>query len=267
VANFYFEVFVKRPLITLLTDFGNRDTFVGTMKGVILSICPEAQIVDLTHEVPPQAVVTGAFLLKTAMGYFPKGTVHLAVVDPGVGSRRKAIAIKSQGHYFVGPDNGLFPAALEDWGIEQVVELTDKKYQLPNSSSTFHGRDVFAPVAAHLAKGVPLSKLGKKLTRWVKGEIPKPRKTTKGYLGQVLWVDHFGNLITNLEGKHVFRPFRLKIGRKVLSRIGSHYAEVKKGEAIASIGSSGHLEISVNSGRADLKLGISIGASVDISRD
>jgi S-adenosyl-L-methionine hydrolase (adenosine-forming) len=256
--------FVKRPIITLLTDFGNRDTFVGTMKGVILSICPEAQIVDLTHEVPPQAVTTGAFLLKSAIGYFPKGTIHLAVVDPGVGSGRKAIAMKSRGHFFVGPDNGLFPAALEDWGIENGIELTNEKIRLPNPSFTFHGRDIFAPVAAHLAKGVPFSKLGKKLTRWVKGEIPKPRKIAKCYLGQVLWVDHFGNLITNLAERHVIKPFRLKIGRTVLRHLVSHYAEAKKGEAIALLGSSGYLEISVNGGRADLKLGISTEAPIEL---
>jgi S-adenosylmethionine hydrolase len=257
---------VKKPVITLLTDFGNRDTFAGTMKGVVLSICPEAQLVDLTHKISPQAVTTGAFLLKSAIGYFPRGTIHLVVVDPGVGSRRKAIAMKARGHYFVGPDNGLFPAALEEWGIEQAVELTEKKYQLPNPSSTFHGRDVFAPVAAHLAKGVPLSKLGMKLTRWVKGEIPKPRKTAKGTLGQVLWVDHFGNLITNLEKRHIPPRPVFKIGKKILWCVGNHYAEAKKGEVIALMGSSSYLEISVNGGRADHKLGISIGALVEISQ-
>ena len=137
---------MKTPIVTLLTDFGTKDTFVGSMKGVILSICPEAQIVDLTHAVPPQKVLPGAFLLKTSMTYFQKGTVHLAVVDPGVGSARKAIAVKSRGHYFVGPDNGLFAAALRDWGFETAVELTEKKYHLSKISHTFHGRDIFSPV-------------------------------------------------------------------------------------------------------------------------
>ena len=123
---------MKNPLITLLTDFGTKDPFVGVMKGVLLSICPTARLVDLSHEVPPQSVLSAAFLLKSSIDYFPKGTVHLAVVDPGVGSTRKAVALKSKGHYFVGPDNGLFSAALKDCGIEQMVELTQKKYQFPN---------------------------------------------------------------------------------------------------------------------------------------
>lgn len=251
---------MKPPIVTLLTDFGTRDSFVGVMKGVILSICPQTQMVDLTHEVPPQAVMSGAFLLKSSIDYFPKGTVHLAVVDPGVGSTRKAVALKSMGHYFVGPDNGLFSAALKDWGIEQVVELTEKKYQLPNPSSTFHGRDIFAPAAAHLASGVPLSKLGVRLNNWIWREIPKPFKTNHGWTGQVLWIDRFGNLVTNLEKKHLPKPFRLKIGKTAVLTLAGHYAEAKKGTVMALIGSSGNLEISVNGGNAAQKLGVSIGA-------
>jgi S-adenosyl-L-methionine hydrolase (adenosine-forming) len=258
-------VVLKNPLITLLTDFGSQDPFVGVMKGVILSICPGAQVVDLSHQVPPQAILAASYLLKTSIGYFPKGTVHLAVVDPGVGSTRKAVALKSRGHYFVGPDNGLFSAALKDWGIEQVVELTEKKYQLPNPSSTFHGRDVFAPAAAHLANGVPFAKLGVKLNNWIWRELPKPFKTAQGWTGQVLWMDHFGNLITNLEGKNLPKAFRLKIGKAVILNLTTHYAEAKKGTVMALIGSSGNLEISVNGGNAAQKLGVSIGASVTLT--
>ena len=136
---------------------------MGTLKGVILSICPKTQLVDLFHEVPPQAVATGAFLLKSAIGYFPRGTVHLAIVDPGVGSGRKAIAMKSHGHYFVGPDNGILSAALDEWGIEQAVELIEKKFWLPNVNSTFHGRDILAPIAAYLAKGIHFSNWERRL--------------------------------------------------------------------------------------------------------
>jgi S-adenosylmethionine hydrolase len=253
---------MKKPIITLLTDFGTKDTFVGTVKGVILSICPGAQLVDLSHEVPPQAVFTGAFLLKSAIDYFPKGTIHLAVVDPGVGSTRKAIALKSKGHFFVGPDNGLFSAALEGKGIEQIVELTEKKYQLPNPSSTFHGRDIFAPVAAHLAKGVALNCLGAKLNNCIWRQVPRPFKTAKGWTGEVLWIDRFGNLITNLEKKHIPKPFRLKIGKTVILTLGTHYAAAKKGTAMALIGSDGNLEISISGGNAAQKLGVSIGVSV-----
>ena len=253
---------MKNPLITLLTDFGTKDPFVGVMKGVLLSICPAARLVDLSHEVPPQSVLSAAFLLKSSIAYFPKGTVHLAVVDPGVGSTRKAVALKSKGHYFVGPDNGLFSAALKDWGIEQMVELTQKKYQLPNPSSTFHGRDLFAPAAAYLAKGVPLTKLGNKQNNWIWREIPKAYKTPLGWTGQVLWVDHFGNLVTNLEGKHLPESFRLKIGKTFILTLVTHYAEAKRGTPAALLGSSGNLEISVNGGNAAQKLGVGIGAPV-----
>lgn len=253
---------MKKPIITLLTDFGTHDPFVGTMKGVILSICPKAELVDLTHEVPPQAVTTGAFLLKSAISYFSKGTIHLAVVDPGVGSTRKPIVVKSQGQYFVGPDNGLFPAALKGQGIDAIIELTEKKYQLKNPSSTFHGRDIFAPAAAYLAKGIPLNKLGKKLSNLIWREIPKPFKAASGWTGEVLWVDRFGNLITNFEKSHLSKPFRLRIGKTVVLNLATHYAEAKKGSVIALLGSSGNLEISVNGGNASQKLGIGIGASV-----
>jgi hypothetical protein len=253
---------MNRPIVTLLTDFGSRDPFVGIMKGVLLSISPEAQLVDLTHEVPPHAVMAGAFLLKSSIDYFPKGTVHLAVVDPGVGSTRKPIAIQSKGHYFVGPDNGLFSAALKEWGIDRAVELTERKYQLVDLSSTFHGRDIFAPVTGHLAKGTPLAKLGKKMNHWVWREMPKPFKPSNRWMGEVLWVDRFGNLITNLEKKHIPETFRLRIGKTVVLNLATHYAEVKRGTVVALFGSTGHLEISINGGNAAQKLGVAIGASV-----
>jgi len=256
---------MKSPIITLLTDFGTSDPFVGVMKGVLLSICPQARLVDLSHEVPPQSVMAGAYLLKTSIYYFPKGTVHLAVVDPGVGSSRKAVALRSKGHFFVGPDNGLFPAALKGWGIEQVAELTEKKYQLPNPSATFHGRDIFAPAAAHLAKGVPLARLGVRQNNWIWREIPKAFKTAQGWTGQVLWVDHFGNLVTNLEEKHIPKSFRLKVGKAVILNLATHYAQVKKGTVVALIGSSGNLEISVSGGNAAQKLGVGIGSPVSLA--
>src|ERR1041384_5168910 len=211
---------MKPPLITLLSDFGTRDNFAGVLKGVVLSICPEAHLVDLTHEVPAQDVLSGAFLLKAALAYFPKGTVHLAVVDPGVGSSRKPLAMKSNGHFFVGPDNGLFPAALEEWKIQGAVELTQKKFQLKNPSATFHGRDIFAPVAAHLARGADFGALGKTTTRWVKGSFPKPRKIKGGFEGRVLWTERFGNLITNFEDKHLHRGSRLRVDGREIRRFG-----------------------------------------------
>ncbi len=255
---------MKTPIVTLLTDFGTQDTYVGSMKGVILSICPQAQLVDLTHAVPPQNITTGAFLLKTSMNYFPKGTVHLTVVDPGVGSSRKAVAIQSRGHYFVGPDNGLFAAALRDRGFEAAIELTEKKYHLAKVSQTFHGRDIFAPVAAHLAKGVLFSKLGKSLNELVPGTLPLPRPTKEGFEGEVLWIDHFGNLVTNFGNRTLSVSFRLKIGKRTIDKVGRHYAQAKKGELLVLGGSSGYLEVSVNQGRADKVLKTKIGDKVNL---
>jgi S-adenosyl-L-methionine hydrolase (adenosine-forming) len=255
---------MKTPIVTLLTDFGTQDPFVGVMKGVMLSICPRARLVDLSHEVPPQSVAGGAFLLKSSIDYFPKGTVHLAVVDPGVGSARRAIVLKSRGCFFVGPDNGLLPAALEAWGIQGAVELTEKRYRLPDPSTTFHGRDVFAPAAAHLAAGVSFSKLGGATNHWIWREIPKPYQGPAGWSGEVLWVDHFGNLVTNLEKRHLPKPFRLRVGKAVILNLVTHYAAIRRGTVAALVGSSGHLEVSVNGGSAAQKLGVGVGAPVTL---
>jgi hypothetical protein len=252
---------MKSPIITLLTDFGSKDPYVGVMKGVILSICPGARLVDLSHEVPPQQVASASYLLKSVLPYFPEGTVHLAVVDPGVGGARKAAALASEGRFFVGPDNGLFPAALGERGIEKGVEITEKAYRLPGTSPTFHGRDIFAPAAAHLAAGLSLGKLGPKCSHWVWRELPRPRRINGGLEGEILWVDGFGNLVTNFQAPYP-DSFRLKVGKVVVKKSGTHYAEVKVGEALVLPGSSGHLEVSVNGGRADVKLKAGIGMKV-----
>ncbi len=253
---------LKPPVVTLLTDFGTRDAFVGAMKGVLLSICPQVRCVDLSHEVPSQAVACGAFLLRSVLEYFPRGIVHLAVVDPGVGSSRKAVAVESRGRFFVGPDNGLLPAALVDWGVDRAVELTEKKFHLPHPSSTFQGRDIFAPVAAHLARGVSFGKLGKNLPRLVPGVLSKPRKTGKRWEGEVLWVDRFGNLITNFQRQEAPPGSRFRIGSREIGRVGTHYGEVPPGGILALKGSSGYWEISVNRGRADERLRAGIGTKV-----
>lgn len=252
---------MARPIVALMTDFGTLDPYVGVVKGVILARAPEARLVDLTHEIPPQNIVAGAYFLRSAVGYFPKDTIFQCVVDPGVGSSRKAVAMKANGRYFVGPDNGLFTAALART-IEECVELTETKYHLSNPSTTFHGRDIFAPVAAALAKGVPIRKLGRKMNHWVWREIPKPYKTARGWNGEVLWADHFGNLITNLEPRHLPKNFRLKVGKTVVLSLTTHYAAAKKGSVLALIGSDGTLEIAVSGGNAAQKLGVGIGTPV-----
>src|SRR5262249_29312752 len=204
------------PVISPTTDFGQVDTFVGIMKGVIVGIEPRARIVDLTHAIPPQDVAAGAFALATAYRYFPPETIHVAIVDPGVGSRRRAVAMAAGGYRWVAPDNGVLGYALADlarsghlqgcwragyWQLgadAQAVELTDPRYWLAPVSRALHGRDVFAPVAAHLAGGVPLTKLGRPLARVRALALPRPRRAGQGWQGQVIHVDHFGNLITNL---------------------------------------------------------------------
>jgi S-adenosylmethionine hydrolase len=185
-------------LITLTTDFGTRDWFVGTMKGVILGLQPRATIVDLTHEIPAGDVRAGAFALTAGCRFFPKGTVHVAVVDPGVGSARRAIAVQTEKYFFVGPDNGVLSFALAREKIKAIRQLTNEKFFLKNVSQTFHGRDLFAPVAAHLSRGVPIQRLGPALKDFVWLDWPRPRTTRAGIQGEVVYIDRFGNAITNI---------------------------------------------------------------------
>jgi len=190
------------PILTLTTDFGLKDGFVGTLKGVIWGIYPEAQIADLSHAIAPQNVLEGAYALWRAYSFFPPGTVHVAVVDPGVGTQRRPLAMRAGMWYFVGPDNGLFTPVLADaekngWPVE-VVHLTNKDYWLPGVSHTFHGRDIFAPVAAHLAKGVPLIELGQPIHDPLRLAMPKPEKTPTGWHAHITVVDVFGNCATDL---------------------------------------------------------------------
>jgi S-adenosylmethionine hydrolase len=189
-------------IITLLTDFGLKDGFVGIMKGVILDIAPATQIVDITHEIAPQNILEGSLVLAQAANYFPAGSIHVAVVDPGVGTTRKPIAAKIGDQYFVGPDNGLFTGVIEiAEKYNQPItfyHLTNPKYWLPQVSRSFHGRDIFAPVAAHLANGISLAELGTPIAEPARIMVPHPEQTLDGWAGQVLSVDHFGNLLTNI---------------------------------------------------------------------
>ena len=187
-------------VITLTTDFGTRDWFVGTMKGVIASIAPRSTVVDLTHDLPPGDIRGGAFALAASHRFFPKGTIHVAVVDPGVGSRRKAIAVQTAKGVFVGPDNGVLSWALAKEKIRAIHALENEAYFLQPVSRTFHGRDIFAPVAAHLSRGVPIQKLGPALKDFVRLDWPEPRVRRGGFEGEVVYIDRFGNAITNLEG-------------------------------------------------------------------
>lgn len=256
----------KIPCITLLTDFGHKDHFVGAMKGAIQSICPGISVIDICHEIPPQDIKSCAFLLMCAYSYFPKNTLHVAVVDPGVGSKRKIILVKTKNYYFLAPDNGLLSYVLEREEIKNVTEITNEKYWLKTISRTFHGRDIFAPVAAELAKGVPPGKFGKTINacelNLFHHAIPRIKKD--GCVGEILYCDHFGNLITNIEQK-ILRGKTIKeitLKGKHINKIADSYAEGKHGEIIGLFGSTGFLEIACVNGNAQKKLHAKTGDKV-----
>jgi S-adenosyl-L-methionine hydrolase (adenosine-forming) len=256
-------------IITLTTDFGARDHFAGVLKGVALSIAPKASVVDITHDIEPFAVAEGAFTLAEAWRWFPKKTIHVAIVDPGVGSVRRPILVEAGGHYFVGPDNGIF-GLIYAREKARVRHLKHVKYFLSPVSQTFHGRDVFAPVAGHLAAGVRPALLGPVIADYLRPGFDRPTRTsTRTWNGAVLKVDRFGNLITNF---HVAdfpdllkRPISMVAGIHPIDYLVRHYAEAAPGEPVAIIGSSGYLEVIVNRESAARRLGCGAGAPVELS--
>ncbi|OGP72581.1 MAG: hypothetical protein A2V86_04030 [Deltaproteobacteria bacterium RBG_16_49_23] len=255
---------MKTPIITLLTDFGTKDHYVASMKGVILRINSRCALIDISHGVSPQDIREGAFLLTGACSYFPKGTIHIAVVDPGVGSPRKPILIETKNYFFIGPDNGLLTLAARKDGIRQTVVLTNKKYFLSEVSATFHGRDIFAPVAGHLSLGVTPASFGKRTEHWVELDRGKPKIKGDTLIGEVIHIDGFGNLISNIEkeGFSKFikdRPFLIRAGKKTIQDLKRGYYEGKKNDPIALFGSGGFLEISVREGNAQKVLKVKRG--------
>jgi S-adenosylmethionine hydrolase len=246
----------NRPLVGLLTDFGQQDQYVGVMKAVIASIAPDANVIDISHDVPPQSILAGQRLLRASVPYFPAGSLLLAVVDPGVGTSRRPMALRSGEHTFIGPDNGLFTPWLD---AGQAVELTAPEYRLPNISSTFHGRDIFAPAAAHLAIGLPLRKLGPPIANPVRLSPPEPRLHADGTIeGEIVYVDRFGNLITNLAG--LAEGTIGCAGRELPVR--RTYGDAAPGELLALTGSDGELEIAVRNGSAADVLRVQAGQPV-----
>jgi len=258
------------PIVSLLSDFGDADGYVGQMKGAILSVAPGATLVDLTHAVPPQGVRAGAYLLWAGVEAFPAGSVHLAVVDPGVGSARRAVALSSaRGDRLVGPDNGLLIAAAERLGgIAQAVELTESAFWRPSVSSTFHGRDLFGPVAGHLAGGLPIGRLGPTIEVSSLARVPSfsSSRAKDGRLhGEVVHVDRFGNLVTSLSGEALPARFQVKVGKKVIRGAPqTSYAAVKPGGLLALVGSAGLLEVSVRDGSAARATGTRTGSAVSV---
>lgn len=253
-------------IITLLTDFGLSDEFVGVMKGVIWSIVPQINIADISHAVQPQNVLQGALLLGRAYRYFPVGSIHVAVVDPGVGTSRRAIALQVGGHSFVGPDNGLFTVPLSSSERFSAVSLENPAYHLAGVSRSFHGRDVFAPVAAHLANGAPLTALGEPVMDPLKLDIPQPLRVANIWRAQVLLVDAFGNLITNLsegdlQGQTVAE---IRCQGQVIRGVSVTFASGQPGELMAMFDSSGSLSVCVVNGSAAKVLGTGVGTQVDV---
>jgi S-adenosyl-L-methionine hydrolase (adenosine-forming) len=262
------------PPIVLLSDFGHRDHYVGVMKGVIASIAPAAMVIDLTHGIPPQAITAGAIALEQSWRYFPPRTIFVAVVDPGVGTGRRPIAVESKaGARFIGPDNGLLWSVAERAGVRRIVELRSSRYRLAEVSATFHGRDIFAPAAAHLWRGVRLVALGPELPAMTPAEIvPCVSEKRNEIIGSVVYVDGFGNLITNIDRACFerfasrFRGLRLsvRIGRGASIAIRNAYGEADAGGALATFGSFESLEIAVRDGSAAQRFAAGPGALVTI---
>lgn len=256
---------MARPTIALLTDFGTRDHYAGTLKGVMLTICPDATLVDIGHDIPAHDVMAGALELAACYRYFPHGTIFLVVVDPGVGSARRGIAADVGDYKFVAPDNGVLSAVLLESPPKKVVELTERKYALPTVSRTFEGRDRFAPAAAFLAKGVALVSLGKKAATFHTLDLPRAEAGVDALTGQVLRVDRFGNLITNIDRRSfdqfaAGRGIAVEVGGQEIPRIVATYADAPSGELCALFGSTDHLEVAINAGDAAAALRLSRGA-------
>jgi len=259
----------KCPIITLLSDFGLKDPYVASMKGVILSLNPKCTLVDITHQINSHDIKEGAFILGQAYSNFPKGTIHVSVVDPGVGSARKPILIVTENYFFVGPDNGLFTIALRRERVKQAVALTNQKFFHSEISSTFHGRDIFAPVAAYLSLRVKPESFGLSIRSWHDISFPDPVMKQRKLIGEIVHVDAFGNLVSNIDRKSLLqfskgRPLVTKIGKRTMRGFKKGYWEGKKEEPMVLIGSGGLLEISLREGSAQKALKIKSGDPVQI---
>ena len=255
-------------IITLTTDFGLADPFVGIMKGVILGIAPEARLVDITHEIRSYDVLEAAFMVETAFRYFPEGTVHVVVVDPGVGSARRPLAAAAEGHLFVAPDNGVLSYVL-DAGPSAPPAAThwidNRSLCLDPVSRTFHGRDVFAPVAAHLARGLPIESVGPRIVDVVKRAFPRLRREGDTLVATILHIDKFGNVITNLRREHLGTgDFTISVGGRTITRLRSTFSEAEPGEFFAVEGSTGYIEIALNQGSAAERLAVERGAEIEL---
>lgn len=254
-------------ILTLLSDFGDRDVYVGVMKGVIAQVNPKLRVIDLTHQIPPQDIAAARFCLMNAYAYFPKGTVHIAVVDPGVGSQRRAIAVEFDQGFLVGPDNGIFSGVLSESQAIASVELNNPNYwRTPELSKTFHGRDIFASVGANLASGVPLQQLGQEIdpATLVQINIDHCNQSTTGC---IQYIDHFGNLISNIPGTWIKgKTWGVQAAGLTIPGCKT-YSDVEVGEVAALVGSHGWVEIAINGGNAHLQLQINLRDSLELIND
>lgn len=255
-------------MITLTSDFGLKDPYVAEMKGVILTINPNATLIDITHGVEKFDIRMGAFMLASAVPYFPKGTIHLAVVDPGVGTKRRAILVQTRQGFFVGPDNGVLMVAAKNQGIEHTYELSNPKFMLPKVSATFHGRDIFSSAAAYLDTGVKPVEFGPEIAEGVMPEFVHIKRSGGSLIGEILHVDSFGNIITNISQKEMTqtKTVHVKLGNNSLNIVfGKTYAKTKSRDAVALIGSHGFLEIALNRESAVKKFHVTTGEKIEVT--
>lgn len=260
---------MPRPIITLTTDFGHSDHYVGVMKGVILRIAPEAAIIDITHDLAAYEIAEAAFVVEQTYRYYPKKTIHVVVIDPGVGTSRRPILVEAAGQYFIAPDNGVLTPVMKN-EKHKARELKAVKYFLNPVSRTFHGRDIFAPCAAHLAKGATPARFGKLIQNHMRLHMPEPTRTSKrAWTGSVLRIDRFGNMITNYSTKEFAwiesRPFEMAVGMRQVSRIALNYSDCEPGDLFLIHGSSGYMEISASQSSAAKMVGCGVGAPLELS--
>lgn len=255
-------------IITLTTDFGQKDYYVSAMKAVMLEILPDVRFIDISHEIPPQDIMAGSWVVKNSTPLFPEKTVHLVVVDPGVGTDRNPVAVQVNNQYYIGPDNGIF-SLLTDQHDFKAIRLSNQTYWRDSPSNTFHGRDIFAPVAAHLAAGVSLEELGTPIDDLVRYRWAEPIADKDGIQGWILHIDRFGNLISNLSEELINevisgKEVKIYVGNTILDEIVTTFGSVPEGEPAALIGSSGMLEIGINKGSAEEMLGVQKGAQISL---
>jgi len=260
-------------LITLTTDFGTRDAYVGSMKGVMLRIERHVSILDITHDLPAHRVLPAALLLREVCPRFPEGSIHVAVIDPGVGGSRRPVLLQIRDQFYVGPDNGIFGLLLAAFGLTAGWHLDQARYFPPEKrSQTFHGRDLFAPAAAHLAAGVPPASLGSPIHDPVRLDLPVCSRRPRTLAGEILWIDHFGNAITNLTEEEIRdwcgeAAFRVRVVDRLLPGLSASYAAVPRGDPLAILSSFGTLEIACNQAPADRTLGLREGTPVALEKD